>query len=79
MRAPLVTLVRANARASWRKYALTGAAVGISAFFLAMVILLSRAFKAAFVAHDEDRGSRSVATNTVNVAKSQQRLRHSDH
>ena len=45
MRAPLVTLVRANARASWRKYALTGAAVGISAFFLAMVILLSLLFQ----------------------------------
>ena len=61
MRAPLVTLVRANARASWRKYALTGAAVGISAFFLAMVILLSLSFNAAFDAHFEDRVSRSDA------------------
>ena len=61
MRAPLVTLVRANARASWRKYALTGAAVGISAFFLAMVILLSLSFNAAFDAHYEDRVSRSDA------------------
>ena len=61
MRAPLVTLVRANARASWRKYALTGAAVGISAFFLAMVILLSLSFNAAFEAHYEDRVSRSDA------------------
>ena len=61
MRAPLVTLVRANARASWRKYALTGVAVGISAFFLAMVILLSLSFNAAFEAHYEDRVSRSDA------------------
>lgn len=61
MRAPLVTLVRANARASWRKYALTGVAVGISAFFLAMVILLSLSFNAAFDAHFEDRVSRSDA------------------
>ena len=58
MRAPLVTLVRANARASWRKYALTGVAVGISAFFLAMVIVLSLWFNAAFVGHSGGRGSR---------------------